>query len=283
MAHPEECARVELHRTAARPSFSIIAVPHMVLYGCPSSCPIAEHMLVPERGFYSAFRLQTEVHNVHLKKQITLFDVDRGKRCLLSPCAILRPINRIPVWKHMLVPTGFGSTRGLGPFDLSLTKDWIILETLVYVIAPSLGGWNEREKEINEKRKWQTDNVHHPCEILICSQGWPSLHYALTSKKRRKKDSSPCAITRAFGVLVDVWMCACVRICLHVCMSYLWVHLRHWAAGYAALKGCVSAAIPLSRSLCFLAHIQPPLFCLRVCIIHHLRPVCLYSIIDALS
>lgn len=97
MAHPEECARVELHRTAARPSFSIIAVPHMVLYGCPSSCPIAEHMLVPERGFYSAFRLQTEVHNVHLKKQITLFDVDRGKRCLLSPCAILRPINRIPV------------------------------------------------------------------------------------------------------------------------------------------------------------------------------------------
>ena len=49
MAHPEECAHVELHRTAARPSFSIMAVPHMVLYGCPSSCPVAEHMLEPER------------------------------------------------------------------------------------------------------------------------------------------------------------------------------------------------------------------------------------------
>ena len=69
-------------------------------------------------------------------------------------------------------------------------------------------------------------------------------------RRGEKKDSSPCAITRAFGVLVDVWMCACVRICLHVCMSYLWVHLRHWAAGYAALKGCVSAATPLSPAPC---------------------------------
>ncbi len=56
---------------------------------------------------------------------------------------------------------------------------------------------------------------------------------------------------------MGVW-CACrcvnvrvwVHICLHVCRSYLWVHLRHRAAGYAALKGCVSAAISLSLSLC---------------------------------
>lgn len=64
MAHPEECVHVGLHRAPARPSFSIIAVPHMVLYDCPSSCPTAEHMLVPsmlnwgEKGFYSVFQIQ---------------------------------------------------------------------------------------------------------------------------------------------------------------------------------------------------------------------------------
>lgn len=43
-----------------------------------------------------------------------------------------------------------------------------------------------------------------------------------------------------------IFKCVCACICLHVYMSYLRVHLRHWAAGYAALKGCVSAAIPPS-------------------------------------
>jgi len=40
----------------------------------------------------------------------------------------------------------------------------------------------------------------------------------LTSKERRKGDSSPCAITRAFGVLVDVQMCdpVCVCVCVRV-------------------------------------------------------------------
>lgn len=89
------------------------------------------------------------------------------------------------------------------PFDLSPTKDWIILETLVYVIAPSLEGWNKRENEINEKWKWQTDDVHNPCEILIHSQGWPSL-YTHIKEKEKKKDSSPCAITLH---LMCLWMC----------------------------------------------------------------------------
>lgn len=61
--------------------------------------------------------------------------------------------NRLPVRKPVLVPTGFGSTRrhGAVPFDSSPARDWIILETLVYLIAPSPEGPNKREKEINEK------------------------------------------------------------------------------------------------------------------------------------
>lgn len=47
MAHPEECVRAGLHRAAARPLFSIMAVPHMVLNDCTPGGPIAEHMLVP--------------------------------------------------------------------------------------------------------------------------------------------------------------------------------------------------------------------------------------------
>ena len=74
-----------LHRAPARPSFSIMAVPHMVLYDCPSSCPTAEHMLVAsilswgEKRFYCVFQIQIEVCNIHLKKN-TLFDVDRVKK-----------------------------------------------------------------------------------------------------------------------------------------------------------------------------------------------------------
>ena len=75
MAHPEECVRVGLHRTAARPSFSIIAVPHMVLYDCPSSwsCPVAQHMLVPaelncgEKGFYSVFPAMSPRNDINIQ------------------------------------------------------------------------------------------------------------------------------------------------------------------------------------------------------------------------
>lgn len=140
------------------------------------------------------------------------------------------------------------------PFDSSPTQDWIILETLVYVIAPSLEGWNKREKEINEKWKWQTDNVHHPCEILIHCQGWPSLYSTLSHQREGEKKT--LHLVQSHGRLVCLWMCERVCICLHVCTSYLWVHLRHWAAGYAALKGCVSAAISLSPSLC-VSHSHP--------------------------
>lgn len=104
-------------------------------------------------------------------------------------------------------------------------------------------------------------------------------------KKEEKKDSSPCAITWAFGVHVDVWVCLCVCASVCMCMSYLWVHLRHWAAGYAALKGCVSAAMSISLSLC--SSLTLRLFLLMLClcvrVIHHLCSVHLYSIISALS
>lgn len=117
MAHPEECVRVGLHRMAARPSFSIIAVPHMVLYDCPSSCPIAEHMLVPallnrrEKRFYYVF-----LYPNRRKKTNALFDMDKVKRWLCVPYSALRQrSNRFPDWKLMLAPTGFGSIRRLGP------------------------------------------------------------------------------------------------------------------------------------------------------------------------
>lgn len=140
------------------------------------------------------------------------------------------------------------------------------------------------EKEINEKRKWQTDNVHHPGEILICSQGWPSLHYTLTSKKRRKK--------RLFTLCnhTGIWCaCGCVNVCvcahLSACVHELFVSppqaLSCWVCSLKRLCFCCHPS--LSCSLCFLACIRTPLFCLRVRIIHHRRPVCLYSIIDVLS
>lgn len=64
-------------------------------------------------------------------------------------------------------------------------------------------------------------------------------------KKAGNKKKKDIHLVQSRRRLVRVRAC----ICLHLCMSYLCVHLRHWAAGYAALKGCVSAAIPLSLSL----------------------------------
>lgn len=93
--------------------------------------------------------------------------------------------------------------------------------------------------------------------------GWASTH-SHQWKGGKKIDSH--GIWCACGcVSVCVCVCACVRICLHVSMSYLWVHLRHWAAGYAALKGCVSAAMSFSFSSLSLSHVQI-LFCL--CLYH---------------
>lgn len=43
MAHPVD-VRAWLREAALRPSFSIMAVPHMIFYDCPSRCPAAEHM-----------------------------------------------------------------------------------------------------------------------------------------------------------------------------------------------------------------------------------------------
>lgn len=110
-----------------------------------------------------------------------------------------------------------------------------------------------------------------------------------TLSHQKKEEKKTLHLVQSHGRLLCMWMCeracVCARICLHVCASYLWVHLRHWAAGYAALKGCVSAAMSVSLALC--SSLTPRLFlfmlCLCVCIIYHLRSVHLYPIIDALS
>lgn len=119
-------------------------------------------------------------------------------------------------------------------------------------------------------------------KMLIYIQGWSCFCYVCIKKHEIKKKKD-IHLVQSRRRLVRVRAC----ICLHLCMSYLCVHLRHWAAGYAALKGCVSAAIPLSLSLSrsvFLAHTWTPLPVLSaVCIVHHHRSVHLYSIINALS
>lgn len=155
MAHPEECVRVGLHTNAARASFSIIAVPHMVLYDCPSTCPIAKHMLVPselncgrERVFL-CISYPNISYNVLLKNRISSLMWTGWKRWLPSPCSALRQrINRLPVLKTLACAHWIWKylKAGAMPFDLSPTKDWIILETLVYVIAPSPENWNKREE-----------------------------------------------------------------------------------------------------------------------------------------
>lgn len=115
----------------------------------------------------------------------------------------------------------------------------------------------------------------HPGMVVLLLR----LHKKAWNKKKKKD----IHLVQSRRRLVRVRAC----ICLHLCMSYLCVHLRHWAAGYAALKGCVSAAIPLSLSLSrsvSLAHTWTPLPVLSaVCIVHHHRSVHLYSIINALS
>lgn len=81
-------------------------------------------------------------------------------------------------------------------------------------------------------------------KMLIYIQGWSCFCYVCIKKQEIKKKKD-IHLVQSRRRLVRVRAC----ICLHLCMSYLCVHLRHWAAGYAALKGCVSAAIPLSLSL----------------------------------
>lgn len=120
-------------------------------------------------------------------------------------------------------------------------------------------------------------------KMLIYIQGWSCFYYICIKNHEIIKKKKDLHLVQSRRRLVHV--CAC--ICLHLCMSYLCVHLRHWAAGYAALKGCVSAAIPLSLSLPLCvshSHSDSPTSVLSaVCIAHHLRSVHLYSIIDALS
>ncbi len=127
---------------------------------------------------------------------------------------------------------------------------------MVYVIAPSLEGWNKREKEINEKRKWQTDNVHHPCEILIYSQGWPSLYYTLTSKKRRKKTLH---LVQSHGRLVCLWMCECVSLCACVCVcvcAHLSACVYELFVSPPQALGCWVCSL---KRLCFCCHLSLPL------------------------
>lgn len=91
----------------------------------------------------------------------------------------------------------------------------------------------------------------------------------------------------AFGVLVDVLLRlklhACVRvfISLHVCMNYLRVHLRLWAAGWVcSLKRlCFCCYFFLSPSLGSILTFRFSFSC--GCIIHSPPP--LYSITHALS
>lgn len=87
--------------------------------------------------------------------------------------------------------------------------------------------------------------------------------------KKKKKDIH---LVQSRRRLVRVRAC----ICLHLCMSYLCVHLRHWAAGYAALKGCVSAAISLSLSLPLCvsrSHLDSPT-CFVCCLYRSPSPFC---------
>lgn len=106
---------------------------------------------------------------------------------------------------------------------------------------------------------------------------------SLTSKRRRKKRTLHLVQSHSFWCACG---CAsvCASVCVPVCVSYLWVHLRHWAAGYAALKGCVSAAIspppvslvfslPVSFCVllfCFCLYGSPsPSICIPLSVLYH--------------
>lgn len=90
----------------------------------------------------------------------------------------------------------------------------------------------------------------------------------LSHQRKEEKKKKALHLVQSHGRLVCLCMCESVRarICLHVCMSYLWVHLRQRAAGYAALKGCVSAAISISLSLCFSLTLRLFLLVCIVCV-----------------
>lgn len=169
----------------------------------------------------------------------------------------------------MLAAAGSGSTRTPGPFLLifSPVNDWILLETLVNVIASPLEGWNESEKEINKNWKWQRGNVHHPSEILIYSQGWSSLHCTLIKVKGKKKTLH---LVQSHRRLLCLWMCECVSLYICVCASVWCVYelfvsppqaLGCWVCSLKRLCFCCHLSLCFSLPLCFsLTHRLFPCF-----------------------
>lgn len=105
---------------------------------------------------------------------------------------------------------------------------------------------------------------------------------SLTSKRRRKKRTLHLVQSHSLWCACGC-VSVCASVCVSVCVSYLWVHLRHWAAGYAALKGCVSAAISPPRLSRFLT--PSLILCTSVLFLSvwFAIPVHLYSIICTLS
>lgn len=206
-----------------------------------------------------------------------VFDMT-GKLLLSSSCPALRQ-RTDGLWVR-----GQGCSTRLQPKIGFFLKHWFTWLSL---------NWRAGIKARKKKRQMRSKNGRETMFIIplrYSSSARAGRASTLHSHIKGEEKKRLFTLRNHTGVCC-AFQCVCMSICLHVCMSYLWVHLRHWAAGYAALKGCVSAAIPLS-----LTHTHSythkhththmgslPLFCLCVHIIHHLCSVCLYSIIDALS
>lgn len=122
-------------------------------------------------------------------------------------------------------------------------------------------------------------------KMLIYIKGWSCFYYVCIQKsmKFKKKGSSPCAITQAFGACARVHLSAFVYE-LFVCAPQA---LGCWVCSLKRLCFCCHPSLSLSLCLPLCvsrSHSDSPTSVLSaVCIAHHLRSVHLYSIIDALS